>query len=337
MAGTDRTPLIEPERRYANLFAKRKGLTPPVKVEEVLRGYADIQHDSLPAGDAIMLRRSGRRPLVIVSNSQKGNRLRFTLAHELGHIVLPWQMGTAFCYLDGTLVASGDFHLDLEAQANRFATELLIPRAWLTKRLGSNAERLADRIIQMANEAEVSPITLSIALGSVCTFPAATCITDASGEPKYQTQSSHCRVRKELRWWDSPGISEQLGGQLTSAQFGEYALHTIVLTGSSNTKIRKPSGSSIEILEKILAKAPVSQQQDFRRQVNGVVGAANNYPEAQTSVVSLHGLLTQRFLGKSTLIAVTRHRLFPQFLEAKAHELYQRRHPLERGKKKVRR
>ena len=337
MAGTDRAPLIEPERRFAELFAKREGLSPPVPVAKVLQRYADIQHDSLPAGDAVMLRRDGRRPLVIVSNSQSGNRLRFTLAHELGHIVLPWQVGTAFCHPEGTFVASGDFHIDLESQANRFATELLIPRAWLVKQLGNSGERLAERVIEIANGAEVSPITLSIALGSVCPFPAATCIIDASGEPKYQTQTNYCRIRKELRWWDSPSLSKELGGELTIARFGEYRLHTIVVKRSLDLNIRKPKDSSIEILDKILARAPVSQQQNLQRQVNGVIGAANNYPEAQESVAALLGLLKQRFLGKSNLTIVTRHRLFPQFLEAKAHELYQRRHPAERTKRKSRR
>jgi hypothetical protein len=142
MAGADGPTLVDPERRFARLFAQRHSLQPPVPVDEVLRLFADVEYDVLPgSGEAVVLRRTGRKTRVIISTGIAANRRRFTVAHELGHIVLPWQVGSAFCHPQVTYVAGDDFHNEIEAQANRFATELLIPESWLARKLGDRHEQ----------------------------------------------------------------------------------------------------------------------------------------------------------------------------------------------------
>ena len=85
----DDEPDLDPDAEYAASFSKLHGLTPPVDIEEILREFADIEEDNIPHGcDGLLIRRTGRRPLVLVSRGQIEVRRRFTLAHELGHFKL---------------------------------------------------------------------------------------------------------------------------------------------------------------------------------------------------------------------------------------------------------
>lgn len=325
MVGANRTALIGPERRFAQLFAEHHGIAPPVPIEELLAQLADVECDTLPGeADGIVLRRAGQRPRVIVSRELADNRRRFTLAHELGHLVLPWQVGTAFCHPRATYVAAGDFSVELEAQANRFAGELLVPRLWLAKQLDPEAIDLADRIVGISEIAQVSPITAAIALGPVYPFQAATCIT-TEGRPPYCSFSETWRLRRDFEWWNAAEKVGRLGGHISRVLFGPYTLHAVVF-GNSALSTSPPIRNSKEVLAEILEDAAQDQRLGFVRVVSGIVGSANNYPEAQHSADALLRVLHQRFLGNDKIRLVTTHPLFDVFLEAKAHELHARKH-----------
>jgi hypothetical protein len=105
-----------------------------VDVEALLREYADVEILGMPFdvdGICFDLKVPGRRPRVFVNNQARSERrVRFTLAHELGHILLPWHSGLIVDKLDGP---NDPWHSDywrLEREANRFASELLVPGEW---------------------------------------------------------------------------------------------------------------------------------------------------------------------------------------------------------------
>lgn len=58
-----------------------------------------------------------------VNSSEAGPRGRFTQAHELGHESLPWH--SAFFYVDDKTTLDPSTKLEMEAEANSFAAELL--------------------------------------------------------------------------------------------------------------------------------------------------------------------------------------------------------------------
>lgn len=325
MAGADWTVVGDPEQRYANLFAEQYSLVPPVPVQQALEEVADVEYVRLPGkGEAILLRKPHGRPRVIVSKRLVGNRnrFRFTLAHELGHLVLPWQVGSAFCHPEVTYVVGADFNTELEAQANRFASELLVPRPWLSNELGDDLDELAEQIIEIAEKAQVSPITASLALGPVYAVPAATCITDSSGKANYQVYSRSFRIPQGYQWWTH--VDGPAGTRVTQSRFGPYTLHAIVCKPVPAKRMIAPSKHSSILLESILGVVPASSRQRTLYRINGIIGAANNYPEARDSEGTLLQILQQRFLGRSDLSAVVEHRLFGKFLRAKAHDIAQR-------------
>src|SRR5260370_39791514 len=112
-----------PEEKVARRFSQLRGLTPPVNVERLVREAASLEEDSLPAGyDAVFLDKSATypRPRIIIERSQPATRRVFTLAHELGHIVIPWHNGTHFCPVDGDLLLRGELTREVDSQAHRF-------------------------------------------------------------------------------------------------------------------------------------------------------------------------------------------------------------------------
>ncbi|MHB1240899.1 MAG: helix-turn-helix domain-containing protein [Gammaproteobacteria bacterium] len=71
-------------------------------------------------------------PIVVVGSGWPGDRQRFTLAHELGHLILKGRLGPALKEQE-------------EAAANRFAGAFLAPESEVKKELGASRTRLEVR------------------------------------------------------------------------------------------------------------------------------------------------------------------------------------------------
>ena len=126
-----------PEVEIASLVAARHAYVPGSDLLSLIKNYADVEIRSIPVpnvdGVSLHLKVKGRRPLIIVNSQIAETRQRFTLAHEFGHVLIPWHTGTIFSYssADGFTEGADQAYWDTEAEANRFAAELLMPRKWL--------------------------------------------------------------------------------------------------------------------------------------------------------------------------------------------------------------
>ena len=120
--------------------------------------YAEVEYDAIPGCSGLILGLDGRRPkpLILVSSAENAQRQRFTLAHELGHYLMPWHLGTDF-FCDTT-----DRRADLspknadEPEANRFAAELLVPSAWLDDLIAKRSDQTVKGVFEEVVAAEVS-------------------------------------------------------------------------------------------------------------------------------------------------------------------------------------
>src|SRR5258708_7744648 len=80
-----------------------------------------------------LYRASNTAPIIGVNKNHALSRKRFTIAHELGHLLLHTKNGV---HLDQAIVQMRDARAsagldDEEMEANRFAAELLMPRSFL--------------------------------------------------------------------------------------------------------------------------------------------------------------------------------------------------------------
>jgi Zn-dependent peptidase ImmA (M78 family) len=113
---------LAPARTAAATLVNRLDLHPPVKVHDLVSNYAELEQVNWPGEnvDAVMLRRGTEKPMVFYkSHDPRGLRERFTLGHELGHLILPWQIGNATCVVSDDVQDSVSSD---EAEANMFAS-----------------------------------------------------------------------------------------------------------------------------------------------------------------------------------------------------------------------
>lgn len=111
-------------------------------------------------------------PVIGVNSRHPPNRRRFTIAHELGHLLLHSKQGVhldqAVVQMRGEKAGTGtDEH---EIEANRFAAELLMPQPFLEKDLAAMGEIFADdekAVAQLAKRYGVSSQAMAIRLSTL--------------------------------------------------------------------------------------------------------------------------------------------------------------------------
>lgn len=100
-------------------------------------------------------------PVVVVGSDWPGDRQRFTLAHELGHLVLKGRL------VDG---------LDEERLANRFAGAFLVPAEEMFRALGRRRKEIDfQELVMLKHEYGVSVQALLYRIGDLNILPSATC------------------------------------------------------------------------------------------------------------------------------------------------------------------
>lgn len=109
------------------------GLNPIAELIDVLesRGILVIitRVDEQAKFDGLQASVAGK-PVIVLSSNWPGDRQRFTLAHELGHLLLEGRLGD---------------HLDEEKACNRFACALLLPASLIRQQLGEKRHMLEVR------------------------------------------------------------------------------------------------------------------------------------------------------------------------------------------------
>ncbi|TRX75655.1 ImmA/IrrE family metallo-endopeptidase [Pseudomonas mangiferae] len=122
-----------PEEKLAARTLLRHKLNPPYDLEKLASDYGDIKQVVFPfKADGVTVGiGSAERPTIYINIESPATRRKFTLAHELGHIIIPWHTGTVVSHLENK---KGEYAFEyerMEQEANRFAAELLMPAAWI--------------------------------------------------------------------------------------------------------------------------------------------------------------------------------------------------------------
>lgn len=119
-------------RRLARALLWEYGVDEPAKIDPFVivgRHKIKVTHGKLDGASARIYRK-GERAIIRVSDQiiQPG-RLRFTIAHEVAHFLLGHRLPTD---LDLAPEASPAFSKHQERECDVFATEYLMPEAWIT-------------------------------------------------------------------------------------------------------------------------------------------------------------------------------------------------------------
>ncbi|HTZ87267.1 MAG TPA: ImmA/IrrE family metallo-endopeptidase [Solirubrobacteraceae bacterium] len=144
----------------------------PIPVEQIAiaRG-AQVTYEVFDGEVSGMLIRDGERAIIGVNSSHAPVRQRFTIAHEIGHLIM--HEGTPVFVdrlirinrRDGTTSKQ-------ERDANAFAAELLMPRGFITARVAALTDKSSgiapERLMeQLAEEFGVSVLAMSYRLANL--------------------------------------------------------------------------------------------------------------------------------------------------------------------------
>jgi Zn-dependent peptidase ImmA (M78 family) len=156
-----------PEILLARKIVEKYKISIPFDLDKIVEQYATLIYRPIPIsgvdGVSLNLKTPGKKPTVIVNSKLPKTRQRFTLAHELGHLIIPWHLGTIVddIYNDAY---KNFLYSQLEQEANRFAAEILLPEKWIIKKISDNTLELAQLHKQIARESGVSDHATAIRL-----------------------------------------------------------------------------------------------------------------------------------------------------------------------------
>ena len=157
-------------------LAKRKirqlGLTPPINMEEVIHSLnIEIVEKRNQYGiEAYSELGDNLRIVINPEMTYYVQRRNFTLAHELGHIFIPWHNGDIKCnFKDNYVKVGGKRLLDTqELEANIFASDFLMPQEWLLSEIENNRDIPFDKLVELiARRANTSIMACFYALERV--------------------------------------------------------------------------------------------------------------------------------------------------------------------------
>jgi Zn-dependent peptidase ImmA (M78 family) len=164
-------------------------LAPPYEIERIAleAGIISIEPRIDAGFEGLLMTDADKQSGFIVYNQNSPvPRRRFTISHEIGHFLLRSHDGRAQCVLqDLSVVRSKDALKNREAEANRFAVELLMPEATFRRNVRSLGSPEIDHVVQLAERYGVSkeaaarryagvtdhPVALIFAKDGRCRYP----------------------------------------------------------------------------------------------------------------------------------------------------------------------
>lgn len=144
--------------QYAQDIISSFNLTPPIDLNKICESL-DIKVNYEPLGsiEALLIVSAGKKNIIIDNcRSIYKQRERFTIAHEIGHYMMPWHENLQQC--DKII----DFKSEdtIECEANDFASELLVPKSNLLQDIKEKKVTLS-LIKQLAEKYDVSLVVMA--------------------------------------------------------------------------------------------------------------------------------------------------------------------------------
>jgi hypothetical protein len=304
----------------------RHSLELPVDLIGLAKKYGTLRFIDIPCqidGITANLKVPGTKPTILVNKTRPKKRQRFTLAHEIGHVVIPWHMGTIFDITDAGVPDGAIDYWDMEAEANAFATELLMPSSWMLGLL-ENFNNPAEINEKMAYEANVSAIAATLRLKTFLPPGYIFVVYTSDGKIAYSGRTEGTHASPPARGEDQRA-KEQYGYAQDFYEFHSGQEHYLWIEFPSEVNITLDTKRKWrDVLDEILDDVTDSEEQKrtYKQQVNGVLGYANGVVRrGDYNERSLCSACIQRFNGKEHLKPITSHLKFEEFLSAKIRDL----------------
>jgi len=118
---------VLPPEYYAKDIFTSLDLSVPVDVYRVSDKFGiEIVFENISDAEAYFICKNANKKIIIDKKLQYESRIKFTIAHEIGHFYLPWHNLDIFKCSTKDISSFKSYNI-LENEANAFASELLIP------------------------------------------------------------------------------------------------------------------------------------------------------------------------------------------------------------------
>ena len=156
----------KPERRAAKLLRDHDVTGPAVDVEALAEALGiSVQYERLASDMSGVLLVENGTASVAINESHHRNRQRFTLAHEIGHVLLHADEDRLFVdrrFFRNEWSSKGELREEIEA--NAFAASLLMPRRFVTQCIEPGAGITELDVFRLATRFEVSEQAMTLRL-----------------------------------------------------------------------------------------------------------------------------------------------------------------------------
>lgn len=330
---------IEFAQRIADKLIESLGLSVPVDIRFLVENYATIHAlpDDVPDLDAVLLGLDKEENHVFLNERRSRKRVRFTLAHELGHILLPWHLAHELvCDSDSGDTDEGIFSSHLrkldpnykviaaqEIEADAFAARILVPKVFLQTLLNEPVATMLEKLetADVSPQAGLRALSEALSPGYIFALLDNEDLVDA--------------------WWTSgasrQGLASVQGINKGSPIQTSLATRTMVETGRSfhfgrivwwgraevDVEVSPGSSDWRSPMELILRDITESEEElgNFRKSIAGIVGALNSEVKGEP-VGRIAVLLITRFKRRIDFDNFVRNQYFGEFVSARARALY---------------
>jgi IrrE N-terminal-like domain len=281
--------------------------------------YCDVQDEAWPFEcDALAVGLGTPRPIVLMRRGSRGTlRRRFTMAHELGHVILAWHVGRMIC--SPVRAAFDDGVTEQESEANHFASALLVPRRFLEEQ----ADEQFGSVVEALNDAQVSAAAAVLALTRNL-LPGCSFLIDEDEDGFRLISSSgtvvpggasrrpqHEQLRSKAHDMGEAVVS---GRRVLWFQFAEQ---------NSFSVPDDPRETTALLLGVLASALPGQDAGKLQKRINGIVGGMLGRQERAQSEAQALAVLEQRFAADPDLC---------QLMELPDFRLYLRRKAADRVK-----
>lgn len=304
-----------PVEKMAARLLDRHNLKPPYDLEALAVKYATVELHHFPLeADGITIGIGGEeKPQIIINSNSPETRRKFTLAHELGHIIIPWHTGTIVSHL-GKIETNAEYR-EMESEANQFAAELLIPSNWIheKERNFSCVEQLIKSILddtRASRDAVLIKIFNTIELPIICAqLDGEGKIIDYYLSSRSPTSASLIgRSVDEEKIFSTSKLEE-------SFELGDRSYKAWVF--SNNEFVETDPRTWREVLTQVLEE---TDSKELLPSINAILPSKYNSNKDKTEA-ELCSLALQAYDGRGRFDKVLEHHLFPQYVIKRIKEL----------------
>jgi Zn-dependent peptidase ImmA (M78 family) len=152
--------LGSPEALAACIIAHYPEIEIPIPIDRIAYavGIIDLIPQTSSSFEGVLVTDDAKSTGSIAYNdASRFERRRFTIAHEIGHFLIPWHDASAQCAIaDMGVLRSRDARKSKEAEANRFAAALRTPTALFSRDVRRLGAPETEHVVALATKYRVS-------------------------------------------------------------------------------------------------------------------------------------------------------------------------------------